>query len=133
MRRSPQISASPSGFRAAALSTISQMLFGRSLNASTTRSPKRASWRIGGIGYADQSIGRSPSALLHGIDMFGRRKGARAHVVRIGLDRFIDRRTEIAVTAHEFRRLRRQPQHVLEHENLPVAGRARADPDGGDG
>ena len=64
IRRSPQTSASPSGFRAAASATIAQMLFGRSQNAGTTRSPKRASSRIAGMECCDQSIAAPPSQLL---------------------------------------------------------------------
>src|SRR6185437_15127346 len=54
-RLSPHTSASPSPFCAAACSTISQMLFGRSQKAGTTRSPKRASSRMGGMPTFDQS------------------------------------------------------------------------------
>ena len=60
---SPQTSASPSGFRATASAIIAQMLFGRSQNAGTMRSPKRGSSRIGGMECCDQSIG-APRQLL---------------------------------------------------------------------
>jgi hypothetical protein len=49
IRRSPQTSASPSGFRAAASDTIAQMLPGRWQNAGTRRSAKRDSSRIAGM------------------------------------------------------------------------------------
>ena len=47
----------------------------------TTRSPKRVSSRIAGIGCCDQSIAAS-SVLLHVIDVLRPRKGAGAHVAR---------------------------------------------------
>src|SRR5436190_13126229 len=59
MRLMPQTSASPSGFLAAASETIPQMLFGRSQNVGTTRSPKRASSCMAGTEYCDQSIAAS--------------------------------------------------------------------------
>jgi hypothetical protein len=62
MRRTPQTSASPSGFRAAAAEIMAQRLAGRWQNAGTTRSPKRASSRIAGIEYCDQSIVARPSS-----------------------------------------------------------------------
>jgi len=56
IRLSPQTSASPSGFLAAASDTIAQMLLGRWQNAGTTRSPKRVSSRMAGMEACDQSI-----------------------------------------------------------------------------
>src|SRR4030081_3047752 len=56
IRLVPQTSASPSGFLAAASDTIAQMLPGRSQNAGTTRSPKRASSRMAGMESCDQSL-----------------------------------------------------------------------------
>src|SRR5690349_5881542 len=62
-RRSPQMMASPSGLRAAVSAIIAQMLAGRSTKAGTTRSPKRASSRIGGMEECDdQSMRRSSGA-----------------------------------------------------------------------
>jgi hypothetical protein len=59
-RFSPQMIASPSGLRAAASAIIAQMLTGRSAKAGTTRSPKRASSRIGGMEECDQSMAPFP-------------------------------------------------------------------------
>ena len=115
--------------------TIAQMLSGRSQKAGTTRSPKRASSRIGGNGVLRpvHRLASPLSALLHAVDMFGPGKRAGAHVAGIALDRGFDRGAEIAVAADEFRRPRRQAQHVLQHQHLAVAGRTGADADGGNG
>jgi len=55
-----QMMASPSGLRAAASAIIAQTLAGRSTKAGTTRSPKRASSRIGGMEDCDQSMALFP-------------------------------------------------------------------------
>src|SRR5438105_6551151 len=134
IRRSPQTSASPSGFLDAASETIAQMLLGRSQKAGTTRSPKRASSCMAGMEYCDQSMSRLISAFrLHAVDVFRAREGARAHVFGIALDRRLDHRTEVAVAADEFRSSRRQSQHIFEHQDLTVAGRTGADANGGNG
>ena len=41
-------------------------------------------------------------------------------------------RPEVRVALDEFRRARREPEHVFQDQNLPVAGRAGADADGRD-
>src|SRR5262249_2387228 len=76
--------------------------------------------------------GRAPLLPLHPIDVVRARKGARAYVGRIARDRRLDRGSELAVAADEFRHTRRQAEHVLQHENLAVAGCARPDADGPD-
>src|SRR6185369_3380669 len=132
IRVAPQTSASPSGFRATASATIAGMLLGRSQNAGTIRSPKRGSSRIAGMECCDQSMAPS-SALLHLVDVLGPRESARAHVAGVALDRRFDRGAELAIAANEFRRPRRQAQHVLQHQHLSVAGRAGANADGRNG
>src|SRR5258706_12777853 len=135
IRLMPQTKASPSGFLDAASDTIAQMLLGRSQNVGTTRSPKRASSCMAGIEYCDQSMSR-PRLLafrLHAIDMFRAGESARAHVPGIAPDRGLDHRAEIAVAADEFRRPRRQPEHILQHEHLAIAGGTGADADGRNG
>ena len=57
MRRAPHTSASPSGLRTAASDIIAQIDAGRSIKAGTMRSPNRASIRIAGMEYCDQSMG----------------------------------------------------------------------------
>src|ERR1700682_2823523 len=123
IRLSPQTSASPSGFLAAASDTIAQMLLGRSQNAGTTRSPKRVSSRMAGIEYCDQSIWKPLALGLHAIDMFRTWESAGAHVGGIALDRGFDHGCEIAVAADKFRRPRRQAQHIVQQQYLTVAGR----------
>src|ERR1700736_5239058 len=67
---------------------------------------------------------------LHAVDMFRTRKSAGAHVDGVALDRGFDHRDEIAVAADKFGRPRRQPQHILQHQYLAIAGRTGADADG---
>src|SRR5581483_5581717 len=59
-RLSPHTSASPSPLRETACSSMAQRFFGRSQKAGTTRSPKRASRRMGGIATFDQFIRSAP-------------------------------------------------------------------------
>src|ERR1700722_2430944 len=91
-------------------------------------------------GTVDPFMGRHPwleastgSLLLaHPVDVVGARKGSGADFLGIALDRPFDRGPEFAEPLDEFRHPRRQPEHVLEHEDLAVAGHAGADADGGD-
>jgi len=59
-------------------------------------------------------------------------EGAGADVGRVGRHRGLDGGTEFAIALDEFRHPRREPEHVLEHEDLAVAGHAAADADGRD-
>src|SRR6202011_675899 len=43
--------------------------------------------------------------------------------------RGFDRMSELSVAPHEFRHPGREPEHVLEHQDLAVAGNAAADAD----
>src|ERR1700681_941500 len=70
--------------------------------------------------------------LAHPVDVVGTGKCAGADFLGIALDRPLDRRPELAEALDEFRHPRRQPEHVLKHEDLAVAGDAGADADGGD-
>src|SRR3974390_2800114 len=70
---------------------------------------------------------------FHAVDGLGSRKGTRAHLGGVSLDRRLDHRTKIAVAAHELRRPRRQAQHVLEDQHLTVAGSTGSDTDGRNG
>src|SRR5580698_8697038 len=87
-------------------------------------------------GTVDPFMGRHPwlkastgSLLLtHPVDVVGTRKGAGADFLGIALDRPFDRGPELAEPLDEFRHPRRQPEHVLEHQNLTVAGHAGAEP-----
>src|ERR1700676_5692031 len=63
------------------------------------------------------------------INVIRAREGARANLLRIAFDRLFDRGAELAEALDEFRHARRQPEHVLEHEDLAVAGGAGADAD----
>src|SRR6516165_12154902 len=56
-------------------------------------------------------------------------KGAGAHVGGVARDRGFDGRPEVAIAPDESRHPRRQPKHVLEHENLTIAGHASPDLD----
>ena len=64
--------------------------------------------------------------------MLGAGEGTGADVGGIGRHRALDGGAEFAVALDEFRHPRREHEHVLEHQDLAVAGRAAADPDGGD-
>ena len=87
------------------------------------RYDRRSAARAASVEWrAATSPWRASSALLHLVDMFGSGESARAHVAGVTLDRRFDRGAEIAVAANEFRRPRRQAQHVLQHQHLPVAG-----------
>src|SRR6185436_7660822 len=59
-------------------------------------------------------------------------KCACAHLLGIACDGGLDTRPEIAVALDEFGHPRREAQHVLQHQDLAIAGRARADADGRD-
>src|SRR5580692_4652222 len=86
-----------------------------------------AAARGGGLRTPPQRLLSARSALaLHAVDMFGTRKGAGTHVGGVALDRRLDHRAEIAVTANEFRRLRRQAEHILQHQYLAIARRTGA-------
>jgi len=63
--------------------------------------------------------------------MLGAGKGPRAHLGGIACNGGFDGRTEIAVALDEFWHARRKPEHVLQNENLAVAGDASADPNRG--
>src|SRR5712671_3140877 len=63
--------------------------------------------------------------LFHGVDVVGARECAGAHVLGVARDRSLDARTDVTVTFDEFRHPWRKPEHVLQNENLPVAGDAR--------
>ena len=60
------------------------------------------------------------------------RERARAHLRGIVGDRLLDARARVAVALDEFRHPRRQAEHVLQHQDLAVAGGACADADGRD-
>ena len=62
--------------------------------------------------------------------MLGGRKCAAANICRIRGNSRFDRGPEIAVTANEFRHSRREPEHVLKNEDLPVTGATATDADG---
>src|SRR5256885_9371816 len=66
------------------------------------------------------------------IDVLRRGKGAGANIGRVGCDRRLNGRTELGVALHEFRHARGEAKHVLEHEDLAVAGHASTDADGRD-
>src|SRR5689334_9793738 len=68
----------------------------------------------------------------HPISVLGARKRTRAHVLGIARDGGLDAGSEIAVALDEFGHSRREPEHVLEHQDLAIAGGARADADGRD-
>src|SRR3977135_1182218 len=72
---------------------------------------------------------------LHGfferIDVLGCWEGARADFPGVFRHRLVDRRPEVGVALDEFGNPGREPQHVLEHQDLAVAGRARHAPYGG--
>src|SRR5262249_42566677 len=60
-------------------------------------------------------------------------EGAGSDVGGVGAGGFPDRGGKVGITANEARRdARAQAHHVVEDEDLAVAGRARADPDPGD-
>src|SRR5580693_7769563 len=82
---------------------------------------------IGGWGTGAGSL-----FLTHPVDVVGTGKGAGADFLGVALDRPFDRGPELAEPFDEFRHPRRQPEHVLKHQNLAVAGYAGADADGGD-
>ena len=73
---------------------------------------------------------------LHGffqrIDVVGAREGARADLAGIFRHGLADRGAEIGVALDEFRHPRGEPEHVLEHQDLAIAGDASADADGRD-
>ncbi len=65
--------------------------------------------------------------------MIGGRKLARAHLAGIGRDRGLAIAAQMRIPLDEFRLERgEQPQHVIDHEDLPVAARRGADADGRD-
>src|SRR5262245_54298181 len=59
-------------------------------------------------------------------------EGARADVSRVGCNRGLDGGTKLAIALDEFRHPRGEPEHVLEHQDLAIAGDASADADGRD-
>src|SRR6476646_10124253 len=66
------------------------------------------------------------------IDMLRPGEGPGTNIGRVGRDRRLDRRAELGVALDEFRHARRQPEHILEYEDLAVASDASADADGRD-
>src|ERR1700732_4722901 len=78
------------------------------------------------------TAGTGSLLLAHPVDVVGTGKGAGTDFLGIALDRPFDRGPELAEALDEFRHPRRQPEHVLEHQNLAVAGHAGADADGRD-
>src|SRR5262245_44814736 len=68
----------------------------------------------------------------HGIDMVGPREGARPHILGIVCNRLFNPRPQFPVAADEFGNPRRQAEHVLQHQDLAVAGDARANANGRD-
>src|SRR5262249_16287409 len=59
-------------------------------------------------------------------------EGAGANVGGVGCNRGLDGGPKLAIALDEFRRPRGEPEHVLEHEDLAIAGHASADADGRD-
>src|SRR5262245_47705504 len=59
-------------------------------------------------------------------------EGAGANVGRVGCNRGLDGGPKLAIALDEFRHPRGEPEHVLKHEDLAVAGHASADADGWD-
>src|SRR6266545_3695176 len=64
------------------------------------------------------------------IDVVRGREGARLDLLGIGLDRLVDRGPDIGKALDELGDPRGQAEHVLQHQDLPVADWTCADPDG---
>src|SRR5262249_56905011 len=59
-------------------------------------------------------------------------EGAGADVGRVGCNRGLDGETKLAIALDEFRHPRGEPEHVLKHQDLAIAGDASTDADGRD-
>src|SRR5262245_29054102 len=59
-------------------------------------------------------------------------EGAGADVRGVGRNRGLDGGTKLAIALDEFRHPRGQPEHVLKHQDLAIAGDASPDADGRD-
>src|SRR5580698_8234940 len=70
-----------------------------------------------------------PLLLAHRVNVVGAWEGASPDLVRIAFDSPFDRGTEIAEPFDEFRNPRRQPEHILQHQHLPVTGYTRTNAD----
>src|SRR5919109_2186869 len=66
------------------------------------------------------------------VDVLRGGKRAGANIGRVGCDCRLNGRTKLGVALHEFRHARGEAEHVLEHEDLTVAGHASTDADGRD-
>src|SRR5919198_1091576 len=66
------------------------------------------------------------------VDVLRGGKRAGANIGRVGCDCRLNGRTKLGVALHEFRYARGEAEHVLEHEDLAVAGHASTDADGRD-